>query len=283
MAHNKIVLVTIHQPTSKLFQMFSKALLLDKGGRSSSTARRRRCWNTSPRRSTSSISAPSSAAARPAAPRGPEFIFDVLETPLRDSERRHHLRGKLAGPARAGAPFLARLLARQIRVLPPAPGHEAGEPAQDAPTARRWPAVCHAAAGPRSPSAGATSGRNSARSGERAFLSQAAQPASTSSLTLRASRRRSPRSSAGRCTTPRPRRIRFRQRLPHPDLHLHRAARGDVPRAHEQRGRHHPRPRDPASRAQSRRAAAVLHRGEVRHAGALLRRCSARSSCWSAT
>src|SRR5204863_8624253 len=33
MAHNKIVLVTIHQPTSKLFQMFSKALLLDKGGR----------------------------------------------------------------------------------------------------------------------------------------------------------------------------------------------------------------------------------------------------------
>ncbi len=33
MAHNKIVLVTLHQPTSKLFQMFSKALLLDKGGR----------------------------------------------------------------------------------------------------------------------------------------------------------------------------------------------------------------------------------------------------------
>src|SRR5208282_6017144 len=33
MAHNKIILVTIHQPTSKLFQMFSKALLLDKGGR----------------------------------------------------------------------------------------------------------------------------------------------------------------------------------------------------------------------------------------------------------
>jgi len=33
MAHNKIVLVTIHQPTSKLFQMFNKALLLDKGGK----------------------------------------------------------------------------------------------------------------------------------------------------------------------------------------------------------------------------------------------------------
>ena len=33
MAHNKIVLVTIHQPTSKLFQMFHKAMLLDKGGK----------------------------------------------------------------------------------------------------------------------------------------------------------------------------------------------------------------------------------------------------------
>src|SRR6202162_576405 len=33
MAHNKIIIVTIHQPSSKLFQMFHKAVLLDKGGR----------------------------------------------------------------------------------------------------------------------------------------------------------------------------------------------------------------------------------------------------------
>ena len=33
MAHNKIIIVTIHQPSSKLFQMFHKAILLDKGGR----------------------------------------------------------------------------------------------------------------------------------------------------------------------------------------------------------------------------------------------------------
>ncbi len=33
MAHNKIVIVTIHQPSSKIFQMFHKAILLDKGGR----------------------------------------------------------------------------------------------------------------------------------------------------------------------------------------------------------------------------------------------------------
>ncbi len=33
MAHNKIVIVTIHQPSSKIFQMFQKVILLDKGGR----------------------------------------------------------------------------------------------------------------------------------------------------------------------------------------------------------------------------------------------------------
>ena len=70
MAHNKIVLVTIHQPTSKLFQMFHKAMLLDKGGSWSSSARLTRCCDTSPKPSTNSISAPNSAAAPPAAPRG---------------------------------------------------------------------------------------------------------------------------------------------------------------------------------------------------------------------
>jgi len=70
MAHNKIVLVTIHQPTSKIFQMFQKAVLLDKGASSSSLVRPPRCWPTSPRRSASSSLAPSWAAARPAARRG---------------------------------------------------------------------------------------------------------------------------------------------------------------------------------------------------------------------
>src|SRR5260370_6834997 len=36
MAHNKIIIVTIHQPSSKLFQLFHNALLLDKGGRPAS-------------------------------------------------------------------------------------------------------------------------------------------------------------------------------------------------------------------------------------------------------
>src|SRR5436309_3219918 len=33
LANNKLVIVTIHQPSSKIFQMFHKAILLDKGGR----------------------------------------------------------------------------------------------------------------------------------------------------------------------------------------------------------------------------------------------------------
>jgi ABC-type multidrug transport system ATPase subunit/ABC-type multidrug transport system permease subunit len=84
MAHNKIVLVTIHQPTSKLFQMFSKALLLDKGGRM--------VFYGTPTEMLSYFAAaehqqhfgtelggcPACGTTRP------EFIFDVLETPLRD-------------------------------------------------------------------------------------------------------------------------------------------------------------------------------------------------------
>src|SRR5262249_57090455 len=32
-AHNKIIIVTIHQPSSKLFQLFHKAILIDRAGR----------------------------------------------------------------------------------------------------------------------------------------------------------------------------------------------------------------------------------------------------------
>ena len=84
MAHNKIVLVTIHQPTSKIFQMFSKALLLDKGGKL--------VFYGTPHEMLEYFAAaeheqqfgtelggcPACGTTRP------EFIFDVLETPLRD-------------------------------------------------------------------------------------------------------------------------------------------------------------------------------------------------------
>jgi ABC transport system ATP-binding/permease protein len=84
MSHNKIVLVTIHQPNSKLFQMFNKAILLDRGGRL--------VFHGTPTEMLSYFAAaeheqhfgtelggcPACGTTRP------EFIFDVLETPLRD-------------------------------------------------------------------------------------------------------------------------------------------------------------------------------------------------------
>ena len=84
MAHNKIVLVTIHQPTSKIFQMFSKAMLLDKGGKLVffgtphemleyfAQAEHEQQFGTE------LGGCPACGTTRP------EFIFDVLETPLRD-------------------------------------------------------------------------------------------------------------------------------------------------------------------------------------------------------
>jgi len=84
LSHNKIVLVTIHTPTSKIFQMFNKAILLDKGGRL--------VFFGTPQETLQYFAAaeheqqfgaelggcPSCGTTRP------EFIFDVLETPLRD-------------------------------------------------------------------------------------------------------------------------------------------------------------------------------------------------------
>lgn len=84
MAHNKIVLVTIHQPTSKIFQMFNKALLLDKGGRlvffgtPAETLEYFAKAEHQQHFGTELGGCPACGTTRP------EFIFDVLETPLRD-------------------------------------------------------------------------------------------------------------------------------------------------------------------------------------------------------
>jgi ABC-type multidrug transport system ATPase subunit len=84
LSHNKIVLVTIHTPTSKIFQMFSKAVLLDKGGRLVffgtpqemleyfANAEHEQHFETE------LGGCPECGTTRP------EFIFDVVETPLRD-------------------------------------------------------------------------------------------------------------------------------------------------------------------------------------------------------
>jgi ABC transport system ATP-binding/permease protein len=84
MAHNKIIMVTIHQPSSKLFQMFHKAILLDKGGRlvffgTPSEMLRYFAEAEHQHQFGAELGAcPACGTTRP------EFIFDVLETPLRD-------------------------------------------------------------------------------------------------------------------------------------------------------------------------------------------------------
>jgi len=84
MAHNKIVLVTIHQPTSRIFQMFHKAIVLDRGGKL--------VFFGTPLETLQYFAAEENRQAGKSSPGGceacgttrPEFIFDVLETPLRD-------------------------------------------------------------------------------------------------------------------------------------------------------------------------------------------------------
>src|SRR6266852_4422526 len=84
MAHNKIIIVTIHQPSSKLFQIFHKAILLDKGGRlvffgTPAEMLRYFAEGELQHQFGADLGAcPSCGTTRP------EFIFDVLETPLRD-------------------------------------------------------------------------------------------------------------------------------------------------------------------------------------------------------
>src|SRR6266851_5093655 len=84
MAHNKIIIVTIHQPSSKLFKMFHKAILLDKGGQlvffGTPTDMLRYFAEAEHQHQFGAElgACPSCGTTRP------EFIFDVLETPLRD-------------------------------------------------------------------------------------------------------------------------------------------------------------------------------------------------------
>lgn len=85
LTHNKVVIVTIHQPSSKLFHMFDKALLLDYGGRL--------VFHGTPTEMLQYFSQDEEmqeladrfvADESTNSPMQPEFVFDVLESPLRD-------------------------------------------------------------------------------------------------------------------------------------------------------------------------------------------------------
>jgi len=93
LTHNKITLVSIHQPSSRLFHMFDKAILLDNGGKLAffGTPEQMLDYFNEARKQEGVFTA-AFAGSPPDALQGdctsanfpPDFIFDVLETPLRD-------------------------------------------------------------------------------------------------------------------------------------------------------------------------------------------------------
>jgi len=88
LTHNKITLVSIHQPSSRLFHMFDKAILLDNGGKlaffGTPTQMLEYFDEARKQEGIQTASAPPPDAEIPGASLTPDFIFDVLETPLRD-------------------------------------------------------------------------------------------------------------------------------------------------------------------------------------------------------
>jgi len=107
MAHNKIVLVTIHQPTSKIFQMFQKALLLDKGGKMVFFGTPTEMLSYFAEAEHEQLFGTELGGCQACGTTRPEFVFDVLETPLRDLSGdiiyEENNRGQLA-PARRFSP-----------------------------------------------------------------------------------------------------------------------------------------------------------------------------------
>ncbi len=84
LARNKIVIISIHQPSSRLLAMFDKALLLDKGGKMAYFGTPAgmleyfwRIYHTETGHAGDADSAVPDSLT-------PDFVFDVLETPLRD-------------------------------------------------------------------------------------------------------------------------------------------------------------------------------------------------------
>jgi ABC-type multidrug transport system ATPase subunit/ABC-type multidrug transport system permease subunit len=88
LTHNKITLVSIHQPSSRLFHMFDKAILLDNGGKLAffGTPQQMLEYFNQARKQEGVHTTTFTTDEGEADCVGltPDFIFDVLETPLRD-------------------------------------------------------------------------------------------------------------------------------------------------------------------------------------------------------
>lgn len=145
-SHNKIVLVTIHQPSSKIFHMFHKALLLDRGGKLvffGTPAEMLEYFAEAEHEQQFGVPLGRCEACGTSRP---EFIFDVLETPLRDLSGdiilEENARGQLV-PARRFPPeywrdkFEAWRMLRDVRAAPAT--KEPPPPPPPAPPRRREP------------------------------------------------------------------------------------------------------------------------------------------------
>lgn len=88
LTHNKITLVSIHQPSSRLFHMFDKAILLDNGGKLAffGTPQQMLDYFNQARKQEGILTTAYTRGENLEDCIGltPDFVFDVLETPLRD-------------------------------------------------------------------------------------------------------------------------------------------------------------------------------------------------------
>src|SRR4029434_11040396 len=81
LSHNKSVLVVIHQPSARLFHIFNKAVLLDRGGKLvfyGTPDEMMRYFSNAASEEKVTVQGIKRARA------SPEFCFDILETPLHD-------------------------------------------------------------------------------------------------------------------------------------------------------------------------------------------------------
>jgi ABC-type multidrug transport system ATPase subunit len=88
LSRNKITFVSIHQPSSRLFHLFHKALLLDKGGKVAffgPPAEMLDYFNKAHAGESAPLPVNATLTQLNDAPQQPDFIFDVLEAPLHDS------------------------------------------------------------------------------------------------------------------------------------------------------------------------------------------------------
>jgi len=116
LSHNKIVFVSIHQPSAKLFNMFDKALLLDHGGKLAFFGTPTQMMDYFHQLQIEE----SMREEHVPPPDQPDFIFDVLETPLRDLTGdviyEENQRGELV-PARRFSPSFWRDRFQTYRLL----------------------------------------------------------------------------------------------------------------------------------------------------------------------